>query len=1016
MEKEKTVKKKTNTKTTTKTKKTTAPKKVSPKKATPKKVETKKQVIEETPKKTYIIKRKLILSRALMPIFFIMLVVGLCMSVYSYAENLPFIITSATIQDKSPDTTGTITDFSNGEITNNIVFHKVNDYAVYKLNIKNNVGNNITILSITDDNTNSYLEYQYDKHENEKINANGSFELLVKVTYKNELTNISKRSQINNVKLNIKYLDGNKEKERKIPINPKTGDHRDISYILLLISSIGLITCIVVDKKRQEKKLSLFIITALLVSPLVVKAATVTFNLTLKTEIGLYDKLVVTYVVDGNTKTLTNEYNTKVTLENPTKEGYTFTKWTYVDGSDFDPTKPITKDIKIIANFTVDGYTITYDLNGGVTNPNNPTTYKATDRIELVEPTKDYYEFIGWTGTDLTEPTKNLVIENKTGNRSYTANYTPINYEIHYSGITEDEEIALDNYTSYNIETNTFTLTNPVDRTDSDGDKTEIFVGWKEGTTTSKTITLPNIDSMGHKTFEAIWTPATDTEYSITYELHNGTTETENPTTFTKKTETFTLVNPTKTGHEFKGWSGTDLVGDENTTVKVEKGTRKNLSFEANYTANNYQIKFEKNGTNVVGTMENQTFIYDLEASLNTVAYTREGYTFTGWNTAPDGNGTHYDDEDLVKNLTSTKDEVISLYAEWEKNEYTMKFNANAPTGYTAEGTMNDLDMVYDTPKTLPLNTYTIVGYTFASWNTSPDGTGDTIANGAEVNNLKTSGEITLYAKWNINEYTVTFNTNGGTEIDSQTVVHNNYATRPETDPKKMVHAFDDWYTTSDGNTKFDFTKPITKDTTIYAKYTELPFETIFSHTAACIFNGSGGYVEGENCQYANGVNKFINTGINLYNSTNHDKDYEIGFTVVEYDPTINVNQATFMNTKLEGNNFPGLVFRRRNSTNDLDLSSRKEEKNNAFFYTNYEGIKQVKIYRIYNETDDVQEIFYSINNQPKVKINDLSAFNPVFTQSVWFGAAPKDTTANEAQRYLKGTLSNMYIKVGKYQ
>jgi uncharacterized repeat protein (TIGR02543 family) len=414
--------------------------------------------------------------------------------------------------------------------------------------------------------------------------------------------------------------------------------------------------------------------------------------------------------------------------------------------------------------------------------------------------------------------------------------------------------------------------------------------------------------------------------------------------------------------------------------------------------------------------MNNQTLIYDLETGLNTNTYTRNGYTFTGWNTSSDGNGTHYDDEALVKNLTSTKDEVISLYAEWEKNSYTIKFNANEPTGYTSEGTMADIDMLYDTPKTLPLNTYTIVGYTFDSWNTSPDGLGDKINNGTEVNNLVTSGEITLYAKWNINEYTVTFNTNGGTDIDSQTVVHNNYATRPETDPKKMVHAFDDWYTTSEYTTKFDFTKPITKDTTIYAKYTELPFETKFSHTAACKFNGSGGYVEGENCQYANGTNKFIDTGINLYNKENHDKDYEIGFTIVEYDPTINVNQATFMNTKLEGNNYPGLVFRRRNSTDDLDLSSRKEEKNNAIFYTNYVGIKQVKIYRIYNETDDVQEIFYSINNQPKVKINDLSAFNPAFTQSVWFGAAPKDTTANEAQRYLKGTLSNMYIKVGKYQ
>ena len=743
-----TSKPKTTTNKKSVSKKTTSINKTPIKKFEPDKIIDVQEEIKVEPKKEYIVKRKLIISRAFLLLFFIMFTVALCMSVYSYAETLPFNITNATISDKSETTTGTITDFSSDELTNNIVFHNVNDYAVYKLNLKSNLGKEITILSITDDNTNPYLEYQYDKHENEKLIANSSLELLVRVTYKNELTNISKRNQTNNVKLTIKYLDGNKEKKEIIPINPKTGDHSDISYILLLISSIGLIVCIVIDKRREKKKiskLSLFIITALLISPLAVKAATIAFNITLNTEIGLYDKLIVTYVVDGESKTLTNKYNEKVTgLETPTKEGYTFSKWTYVDGSDFDPTKPIKNDIKIIANFTVDGYTISYDLNGGVTNPNNPTTYKATDRIELVEPTKDYYEFIGWTGTDLEGPTKNVVIENKTGNRSYTANYTPINYDIHYSGLTEEEKTALSNYTSYNIETNTFTLTNPVDRTDLDGDKTEIFVGWKEGTTTSKTITLPNIDSMGEKTYEAIWAPATDTVYSITYELHGGVTSTENRTEFTKKTENFTLVNPTKEGYEFKGWSGTDLDGDENTTVTVYKGTRKDLSFEANYIANNYQIKFEKNGDNVVGIMNNQTLIYDLEAGLNTNTYTRSGYTFTGWNTSSDGNGTHYDDEALVKNLTSTKDEVISLYAEWEKNEYTIKFNSNAPTGYTAEGTMNDLDMVYDTPKTLPLNMYTINGYTFDSWNTSPDGTGDTIANGAEVNNLVTSGEITL--------------------------------------------------------------------------------------------------------------------------------------------------------------------------------------------------------------------------------------------------------------------------------
>jgi hypothetical protein len=51
-----------------------------------------------------------------------------------------------------------------------------------------------------------------------------------------------------------------------------------------------------------------------------------------------------------------------------------------------------------------------------------------------------------------------------------------------------------------------------------------------------------------------------------------------------------------------------------------------------------------------------------------------------------------------------------------------------------------------------------------------------------------------------------------------------------------------------------------------------------------------------------------------------------------------------------------------------------------------------------------------------KVKLNNLSEFNPEFNTSVWFGAAPTDTSANVAQRILVGTMSNMYIKLGSYE
>ena len=703
-------------------------------------------------KKTIKRKKKLILPRVFTLVFMAMFAVSLIMSIKVLAANTDLKIVGATVTEKSANVTANITGVSNNEVKGNVLFHKLYDSVTYKLDIKNNLDKEITIITIDDNNSNPYIEYRYDKHEGEKLGAGKKLAFYTKAIYSKELTDITKRNQPTKVKFTIKYSEDGNKREDDIIINPKTNDNLHMSLVMLLISSIGLVACLTLDKNRKNKKVAKIltvVMAGVILTPIIAKAVTYAYEFEIVAKYGLYDKEVVTYVVDDEENTLIAEYGQPVTgLVTPTKEGYTFTKWTYEDGSDFDPATPITKDIKIIANFAVDGYTITYDLNGGTTATENPTIYKPTDRIELVNPTKEHYTFIGWTGTDLTEPTMTVIIENQTGNRSYVANYIPVNYTITYEGLTTEEKSALNNPSEYNIETTPFDLNNPANRRDSDDDVTEIFVGWREGTTTSETITLPNLNSMGNKTFEAVWVEADPTIYTITYELHDGTTTVDNPTSFTKKTDTFTLVNPTKEGYEFKGWSGTDLIGDENKVVSVVKGTRKNLSFEAHYTANNYQVKFEKNGTNVSGTMANQNMTYDQGANLTAVGYTREGYTFNGWNTSATGSGTHYDDQEEIINLTSTKDEVVSLYAEWVANTYTITFNGNPPVGSTVTGDMEDVDMTYDIPKTLPLNLYSVVGYSFDSWNTKADGSGTSIANGAEVDNLATTGTVTLYATW----------------------------------------------------------------------------------------------------------------------------------------------------------------------------------------------------------------------------------------------------------------------------
>ena len=172
-----------------------------------------------------------------------------------------------------------------------------------------------------------------------------------------------------------------------------------------------------------------------------------------------------------------------------------------------------------------------------------------------------------------------------------------------------------------------------------------------------------SVTNIGNNTLYAQWTPIA---YTIEYNLNDGTVESSNPTEYTVETENFTLNNPNKTGYTFKGWSGTDLTGEENTAVTIEKGSTGNRSYTANYTANTYEVVFNANGGE--GTMQNQTLTYDQNANLTANSLTRVGYHFKEWNTKADGTGTGYSDGAQVKNLATTG--TFNLYVIWEINVY----------------------------------------------------------------------------------------------------------------------------------------------------------------------------------------------------------------------------------------------------------------------------------------------------------------------------------------------------------
>ena len=273
-------------------------------------------------------------------------------------------------------------------------------------------------------------------------------------------------------------------------------------------------------------------------------------------------------------------------------------------------------------------------------------------------------------------------------------------------------------------------------------------------------------------------------------------------------------------------------------------------------------------------------------------------------------------------------------------------------------------------------------------------------------------------------DFVITFNSMGGEAIPSRTRSLNDaIGTLPV--PTKTGYIFQGWYTDN-----VSYTTAITRSTlvtgnaTYYAKWLaqDTNFPYVYDMPGECVFSSSN-LIDGDggSCistlnttnqaiDYMSTTNQFINTGIALYNTTNHDLDYEIGFTILDYVPGNNPEQATVMNTKyeVEEDGYPGVVVRKKSAT-DFEIASRRIASQNSTHNFSSSGVNTIRIYRIDNK------IFYKINDGSITSLNNLSEFNPVFDLNVWFGAAPVDGTASTSQRHFFGTLGNMYIRVGNY-
>ena len=382
------------------------------------------------------------------------------------------------------------------------------------------------------------------------------------------------------------------------------------------------------------------------------------------------------------------------TLPYPLRPGYEFAGWT-LDGSGMLPATTLiiyygtTGDLHYKAEWRLAEYTITLDLNGG--SGQEKVIYTITDEdFELPTPTRNGYEFVGWTGERITTPQTSVKIpKGSTGNKAYTANWKVIKYTI--ITLLEGGNAGSSGAYVYTVE-ETFTLPTPT-RTGY------TFWGWTgEGITKPQpNVTIPK-GSTGDKTYIENWV---ETGYTITLDLNGGSGKEK--VIYTMTDEDFELPTPTRNGYEFVGWTGEGITTPQ-TSVKIPKGSMGNKAYTANWKVIRYTITLVTNGGAVIASIR-----YTVEDSVTLpIPPERPGYEFAGW--VLDGSG-QFPSTPMIIPEGSTGDRIYE--AEWRVATYTITYVSHGKAYNWVQYTINN-QIYFGVPE--KDTSYYLPGYTFVGW------------------------------------------------------------------------------------------------------------------------------------------------------------------------------------------------------------------------------------------------------------------------------------------------------------
>ena len=444
--------------------------------------------------------------------------------------------------------------------------------------------------------------------------------------------------------------------------------------------------------------------------------------------------------------------------DSPTKRGYIFNGWLN-GGTPYDFTQNVTQNIHLTADWTPKSYTVKFDTNGGTAIADKTLTWDDKVLDGVSDPEKPGYDFAGWTfdgGNVLTRTTyANLAADDTVTSITLTAQWT-----LHLYTVTLDANGGTFDASGSTVAQDTMQVTYggnfeqmPIPRY-----KGYFFRGWYDEQWGGRQ--YGDEDGRGTYTYDktedctlyALWEEAP--LCTVTFNP-NGGTLTGAETCQEKQNERIQrpYEEPIREGYYFRGWYKD---ADCTQMWDFDDPIPGNMTLYAGWDILSYVIRVRlENGEQDI--IINQNYGTPVTVPDDP---TREGYTFIGWD---------------IPFPAKMPAKITTITAQWTINQYTITFD-------TAGGSeIDSIEQDYDTAITAP-DAPTKEGYTFIGWDTT-------------VPKKMPAKDMTVKALWQINRYKITFDTDGGSEIDPIEQDYDTAITAPD-NPTKEGYAFIDWDTT----------------------------------------------------------------------------------------------------------------------------------------------------------------------------------------------------------------------------